>query len=60
MTAITEGKSGVKALWRGFWNRNLSLKWLLVTLLSYEVLRLVANLVVGIIMESFCSRSFSS
>ena len=46
MTAITEGKPGVKALWRRFWNRNLSLKWLLVTLLAYELLRLVANLAV--------------
>ena len=44
MTAITEGKPGVKALWRRFWNRNLSLKWLLVTLLGYEVLRLVTTL----------------
>jgi membrane protease YdiL (CAAX protease family) len=46
MTAITEGRPGVKALWRRFWNRNLSLKWLLVTLLAYELLRLVTNLAV--------------
>jgi len=45
MTAITEGRSGVKALWGRFWNRNLSLKWLLVILLFYNVLWLVANLV---------------
>jgi membrane protease YdiL (CAAX protease family) len=45
MTAITEGKSGVKALWRHFWNRNLSLKWLLVILLGYDALRLVANII---------------
>jgi uncharacterized protein len=45
MTAITEGKSGIKVLWRRFWNRNLSLKWLLVTLLGYDALRLVANIV---------------
>ena len=44
MTAITEGKSGVKVLWKRFWNRNLSLKWLLVALLGYDVLRLVANI----------------
>ena len=44
VTAFTEGKSGVRALWRRFWNRNLSLKWLLVTLLGYEVLRLVTTL----------------
>ena len=45
MTAITAGKSGVKALWRRFWNRNLSIKWLLVTLLTYEFMRLVTNFV---------------
>ncbi len=45
MTASTEGKSGVKALWRRFWNRSLSLKWLLVILLWYDILRLVANII---------------
>jgi len=45
ITAFTEGKLGVKALWRRFWNRYLSFKWLLVTLLCYEALRLAANLV---------------
>lgn len=49
MTAITEGKPGVKALWRRFWNCNLSLRWLLVALLGLEVLRLVTNLVVRMI-----------
>lgn len=46
VTAITEGRPGVKALWGRFWNRNLSLKWLLVTLLSFEALRLITNLIV--------------
>jgi membrane protease YdiL (CAAX protease family) len=46
MAAVTEGRSGAKALWQRFWNRNLSFKWLLVTLLVFEVLRLVTNLVV--------------
>jgi hypothetical protein len=45
MTAITEGKPGVRALWRRFWNRNLSIKWLLVTLLVLPALLLVANFV---------------
>lgn len=49
MTGITEGKPGVKALWRRFWNRNLSLKWLLVILLVYEVLRLGTNLIARMI-----------
>jgi membrane protease YdiL (CAAX protease family) len=46
LTAITEGRSGVKALWGRFWNRNLSIKWLLVTLLFLEGLGLATNLVV--------------
>jgi membrane protease YdiL (CAAX protease family) len=45
MTAITEGKPGVRALWGRFWNRNLSIKWLLVILLCYDALRLVANFI---------------
>ena len=45
MTAITEGKPGVKALWLRFWNRNMSLKWLIVTLLFYDTFRLAANLI---------------
>ena len=49
MTAITEGKPGVKALWRRFWNRNLSIKWLLVSLLFLELLRLAANLVARLV-----------
>jgi membrane protease YdiL (CAAX protease family) len=49
MTAITERRPGVKALWRRFWNRNLSLKWLLVTLLFLEGLNLAANLVARLV-----------
>lgn len=45
VTTITEGKSGVKALWRRFWNRNTSIKWLLVAVLMIPAMGLVANLV---------------
>jgi len=45
VTAMTEGRSGVKTLWGRFWNRNLSLKWLLVALLFIPTVRLVANLI---------------
>ncbi len=45
MTGITEGKLGIKALWKRFWNRSLSLKWLFTILLFFPALRLVANLV---------------
>ena len=33
MTAIAEGKPGVRALWGRFWNRSLRFKWLIVALL---------------------------
>jgi len=46
MTAFTEGKLGVKVLWRRFWNCNLRLKWLFVSLLGFEVLKLITNLAV--------------
>jgi hypothetical protein len=45
VTGITEGKPGVKALWKRFWNRSLSLKWLFVILLFFPTLRLAANFV---------------
>jgi membrane protease YdiL (CAAX protease family) len=45
VTATTEGKAGLKALWKRFWNRNLSIKWLLVILLFNPMVRLIANLI---------------
>lgn len=45
MTARTRGRQGVRALWKRFWNRNLSWQWLLVALLIWPFLRLVTNLV---------------
>ena len=44
VTALTEGKPGVSALWKRFWNRNVSLKWLIVTLLFVPAVWLVANI----------------
>lgn len=45
MTAVHEGRAGVKALWKRFWNLNISWKWLLVILLWWPGLRLITNLV---------------
>jgi len=45
VTAATEGKAGLQALWKRFWNRDLSIKWLLVILLFNPMVRLIANLV---------------
>ncbi len=51
IAAITEGKSGVRDLWRRFWNRNLSVKWLLVALLCLPVLRLLAGILTQILSK---------
>lgn len=45
VTAMTEGRAGVRSLWKRFWNRNQSIKWLLVALLFFPALKLVAHLV---------------
>jgi hypothetical protein len=45
MTAMAEGRTGVKALWRRFWNHNLSIKWLLVILMFFPAFQLIANFV---------------
>jgi membrane protease YdiL (CAAX protease family) len=45
MTAMTEGKSGIRTLWKRFWNRDLSAKWLAVILLFFPALWFAGNLV---------------
>jgi len=45
VTATTEGKAGLKALWMRFWNKDISVKWLLVILLFNPMVRLIANLI---------------
>jgi membrane protease YdiL (CAAX protease family) len=44
VTAITSGKVGVKALWGRFWNRNITLRWLLVAISIIPAVALGANL----------------
>ena len=41
VTARTEGKAGLKHLWKRFWNRDLSWKWLLAILLFFPVKNLI-------------------
>lgn len=57
LTALTKGRSGVKRLWKRFWNRNLSWKWLLVILLFFPaknlILRLSAQAFAGISQQPF-------
>jgi membrane protease YdiL (CAAX protease family) len=45
VTALTEGRRGVGVLWRRFWNRNMSLKWLLVALLLIPAMEFLSSLV---------------
>jgi uncharacterized protein len=45
ITGVSEGLTGVKGLWRRFWNRNITFKWLLVILFFCSAVRLAANLV---------------
>jgi len=45
LTALNEGRVGVKKLWGKFWNLNIRWTWLLVILLVWPGLRLLTNLV---------------
>ena len=49
MMWLTEGKPGVRDLWRRFWNRDLKLKWLLVALLLLPGLRLLAGILTQVL-----------
>ena len=45
VSALSEGRSGVRSLWGRFWNRNIHLRWLLVIVFFFPALRVAANLV---------------
>lgn len=51
VTGLTEGKPGVTDLWKRFWNRNVTFKWLLVALLLLPVLRLVAGVLTQLLYD---------
>ena len=51
VTGLTEGKPGVRALWKRFWNRNVSFKWLLVALVLLPILRLVAGVLTQLLYD---------
>ena len=44
LTAISDGKQGVKDLWGRFWTRHVSLRWLLIALLIWPVVFLIVKL----------------
>lgn len=45
MTAVGEGRAGVVALWKRFWNLRMGWAWFAVAILFWPALRLVTNLV---------------
>ena len=45
LTAVSDGKQGVKALWGRLWNRNTSIKWLLASLLIWPAVAMAINLI---------------
>lgn len=45
LTGINEGKEGISALWKRFWNLKINWKWLLVIFLWWPGLRLITNLI---------------
>jgi membrane protease YdiL (CAAX protease family) len=49
LTAISDGKRGVRELWGRFWNRNLSVQWLLIALLIWPVVGLGINLIARVL-----------
>jgi membrane protease YdiL (CAAX protease family) len=44
LTAISDGKQGVKDLWGRLWTRHVSLRWLLIALLIWPVVFLIVKL----------------
>jgi membrane protease YdiL (CAAX protease family) len=53
ITGFTEDRPGIKALWKRFWNRNVSIKWLIVALLLLYSLRLVASVLTRILVKEW-------
>ncbi|MGB9591837.1 MAG: type II CAAX prenyl endopeptidase Rce1 family protein [Candidatus Kryptoniota bacterium] len=52
VVGVTEGKSGVVELWRRFWNRNVSLKWLFVAVFILPILRLIAAILTQLLSNT--------
>ena len=44
LTAISDGKQGVKDLWGRLWTRHVSIRWLLIALLIWPVVFLIVKL----------------
>lgn len=45
LTGLNEGKAGIKALWKRFWDIRIKWQWLLVIVLWWPFLRLLTNFV---------------
>jgi membrane protease YdiL (CAAX protease family) len=49
LTAISDGKQGVRDLWGRFWTRHVSLRWLLIALLIWPVVLLIVKLFAAVL-----------
>ncbi len=59
LTAISEGKQGVKALVGRLWKRGLSIKWVLISLLVWPVVFLMINLAASALEDTALPAIFS-
>jgi len=48
LTAISDGKQGVKDLWGRLWTRHVSIRWLLIALLIWPVVFLIVKLLAAV------------
>ena len=48
LTAISDGKQGVKDLWRRFWTHHLSFRWLLIALLIWPIVFFIIKLIAAV------------
>ena len=48
LTAISDGKQGVRDLWGRLWTRHVSIRWLLIALLIWPVVFLIVKLIAAV------------
>lgn len=48
LTAISDGKQGVKELWGRLWTRHVNIRWLLIALLIWPVVFLIVKLITAV------------
>ena len=48
LTAISDGKQGVRDLWGRLWTRHVSIRWLLIALLIWPIVFLIVKLIAAV------------